>query len=84
MTFNPAMFGIDSQQLHVAHELGKRLRVEVTKCPGEGWVQIRYVALDPDNPQSQATIANCVEGFAMQIAIMHDTFFGMKGKIIQE
>jgi len=25
-----------------------------------------------------------VEGLAMQMAMIHDTFFGMKGKIIQE
>jgi len=84
MTFNPAMFGIEPQQLQAAHELGKHLKVEVTKCPREGWLQIRYVALNPQDPQSQAAIANCVEGFAMQIAVLHDTLFGMKGKIIQE
>ena len=34
--------------------------------------------------EEQDTIAHCVENFAVQMAMIHDTFFGMKGKIIHE
>ena len=84
MTFNPGMMGFDPQQLAAAREIGKHLRIEVRKCPKEGRLEIRYVAVNPGDPRSQVTIVNCVEGLAMQMAVIHDTMFGMKGKIIQE
>jgi hypothetical protein len=84
MTFNPGMMGFDPQQMQAAHEIGKHIRLEVRKYPREGRLEIRYVAVNPGDVRSQATIANCVEGLAMQMALIHDTIFGMKGKIIQE
>jgi len=84
MTFNPGMMGFDPQQMQAAREIGKHLRLEVRKCPKEGRLEIKYVAVDPGDARSQVTIANCVEGLAMQMAVIHDTMFGMKGKIIQE
>ena len=84
MTFNPGMMGFDPQQMAAAREVGKHLKLEVRKCPREGRLEIRYVAINPEDPKSQVTIANCVEGLAMQMAVLHDTMFGMKGKIIHE
>ena len=84
MTFNPAMMGIDPQMMRAAHEIGKHIRIEIRKCPGEGRLEIKYTAVDDNDPSAQDIIANCVETFAMQIAAMHDNFFGMKGKIIHE
>jgi len=84
MTFNPGMMGFDSQQMQAAREIGKHLRLEVRKCPKEGRLEIKYVAVNPGDPKTQYTITNCVESLAMQMAVIHDTMFGMKGKIIQE
>ena len=84
MTFNPGMMGLDPQQMQAARELGKRLRLEVSKCPKEGRLVIRYIAVNTEDPGAQDAIANCVENFAVQMAMMHDTLFGMKGKIIHE
>jgi len=84
MTFNPGMMGFDPQQMQAAREIGKQLRLEVRKCPREGRIEIRYVAVNPEDARSQVTIVNCVEGLAMQMAMIHDTMFGMKGKLIQE
>jgi len=84
MTFNPGMMGFDPQQMKAAREVGKRLRLEVRKCPKEGRLEIRYVAVNTEDPGAQDAIANCVENFAVQMAMIHDTFFGMKGKIIHE
>jgi len=84
MTFNPGMMGFDPQQMKAAREVGKRLRLEVKKCPREGRIEIRYVAVNTEDPGDQDTIANCVENFAVQMAMLHDTLFGMKGKIIHE
>jgi len=84
MTFNPGMMGFDPQQMAAAREVGKHLKLEVRKCPREGRLEIRYVAINPEDPQSQSTITNCVETLAMQTAMIHDTMFGMKGKIIHE
>ena len=84
MTFNPGMMGFDPQQMQAAREIGKHIRLEVRKCPKEGRLEIKYVAINLEDTRSQETIANCVEGLAMQMAVIHDTMFGMKGKIIQE
>ena len=84
MTFNPGMMGFDPQQMQAAREIGKHIRLEVRKCTREGRLEIRYVAVNPEDARSQEAIVNCVEGLAMQMAMIHDTFFGMKGKIIQE
>ena len=84
MTFNPGMMGFDPQQMQADHEIGKHLRLEVRKCSREGRLEIRYIAVNPEDVRSQVTIANCVEGLAMQMAVIHDTMMGMKGKIIQE
>jgi hypothetical protein len=84
MTFNPSMMGFDPQQMAAARELGKRLKIEVRKCPREGQLEIRYIAVNSEEPGAQDAIANCVETLAMQMAMMHDTFFGMKGKIIHK
>jgi len=84
MTFNPGMMGLDPQQMKAAREVGKRLKLEVKKCPKEGRLEIRYVAINTEDPGAQDAIANCVENFAVQMAMIHDTFFGMKGKIIHE
>jgi hypothetical protein len=84
MTFNTGMTGFDPQQIAAARELGKRLKLEVRKCPREGRLEIRYIAINDEEPGAQDAIANCVETLAMQMAMIHDTFFGMKGKIIHE
>ena len=84
MTFNPGMMGFDPQQMQAAREIGKHLKLEVRKCPKEGRLEIRYVAVNTEEPQVQDTIANCVETLAIQMAMIHDTMFGMKGKIIHE
>jgi len=84
MTFNPGMMGLDPQQMKAAHEVGKRLKLEVRKCPREGRLEIKYIAINTEDLGDQDAIANCVENFAMQMAMLHDTFFGMKGKIIHE
>ena len=84
MTFNPGMMGFDPQQMQAAREIGKHLKLEVRKCPKEGRLEIRYVAVNTEESEVQDTIANCVETLAMQMAMIHDTMFGMKGKIIHE
>ena len=84
MTFNPGMMGFDPQQMQAAREIGKHLKLEVRKCPNEGRLEIRYVAVNTEESEVQDTIANCVETLAIQMAMIHDTMFGMKGKIIHE
>ena len=84
MNFNPGMMGLDPQQMAAARELGRLLKLEVRKCPREGQLVIRYIAVNAEEPEAQDAVANCVENFAAQLAMMHDTLFGMKGKIIHE
>jgi hypothetical protein len=81
---NPGMFGVNPEQLKAAQEVGRHLKLEVRKCPREGRVEIRYVAIDPNDAQAAQVIGSCVEGMAAQLAHLHDIMFGMKGKIINQ
>jgi hypothetical protein len=81
MTFNPGMMGLDPQQMQAAREIGKHVRLEMRKSVKQGRLEIQYVAVNPEDTKALDAIANCVESFAMQMAAMHDTFFGIKGKI---
>ena len=81
MTFNPGMMGLDPEQMQAAREIGKHVRLEMRKSVKQGRLEIQYIAINPEDPKALDAIANCVESFAMQMAAMHDTFFGMKGKI---
>jgi len=82
MVFNPAMFGVNPEQMQAAHEIGRHLRVEIRKCPREGRLEIRFVAINPGDTKALETAANGVDTLAEQLAYMHDTMFGMKGEII--
>jgi heptaprenylglyceryl phosphate synthase len=80
--FNPAMFGITPQQMQAAQEVGKHIKIEIRKCPREGRLEIRYIAINPGDAQASETAANAVNNLAEQVAGMHDMMFGMKGQII--
>jgi len=82
MAFNPGMFGVSPQQMQQAREVGNHLRVEIRKCPNEGRLEIRYIAINQEDTQALQTAANGVNTLAEQLAFMHDTMFGMKGEII--
>jgi len=84
VNFNPAMFGVDPKQMEGAKEMGKMLRLELRKCPREGRLEIKYIPINPQDPRAQETVVSCIEGFAMQAAMIHDMLLGMKGKIIHE
>ena len=81
MTFDPEMMGFNPEQLAAAREIGKHVRLEMKKSAKQGRLEIQYVSVNPEDPRALAAIANCVESFAMQMASMHDTIFGIKGKI---
>jgi len=82
MVFNPAMFGVNPEQMQAAREIGRHLRVEIRKCPREGRLEIRYVAINPGDTKALETAANGIDTLAEQLAYMHDAMFGMKGEIV--
>ena len=82
MVFNPGMFGVTPQQMQAAREIGRHLRIEIRKCPREGRLEIRYIAINPGDTKALETATNGVDTLAEQLACMHDTMFGMKGKIV--
>jgi hypothetical protein len=82
MVFNPAMFGVTPQQIQAAREIGKHLRIEIKKCPREGRLEIRYIAINREDTKALETAAKSVDTLAEQLAYMHDAMFGMKGEII--
>lgn len=80
--FNPGMFGFGPEHMQAAREVGKHLRIEIRKCPREGKIEVRYLAIDPADTKALETAANGIDTLATQLAYMHDTMFGMKGEII--
>ena len=84
MTLNLEGMGFDPNMIQAARRVGSLLRLEITKRPGQGVLKPRYVALNPEDPEATKAMASCVDSFATQVAMLHDTMLGMKGKIIQE
>lgn len=76
---NPAMFGLSPQQMEAGKEVGKHLKMEVTKHHREGRLEIRYVLL---HPGENFDVGQAIDQLADQLIWGHYTFFDMKGKVI--
>jgi hypothetical protein len=76
---NPAMFGLSPQQMEAGKEVGKHLKMEVTKYPKEGRLEIRYMLIDASE---NFDVGQAINQLADQLIWGHYTFFDMKGKVI--
>ncbi len=76
---NPAMFGLSAQQMEAGKEVGKHLKMEVTKYHKEGRLEIRYILLEPGEGFD---VGQAIDQLADQLVWGHYTFFDMKGKVI--
>lgn len=76
---NPAMFGINPQQMEMAQEVGKHLRMELKRYHKEGRLEVRYI---PVNPDEAVDLSSTVDALSEQLMWGHANFFGMKGKLI--
>jgi hypothetical protein len=76
---NPAMFGVSPQQMEQAKEVGRHLRMEITKYCKEGRLGIRFVLIDPNENYD---VAEPVDKLCDQLAWGFATMFDIKGKII--
>ena len=77
--FNPAMFGVSPQQMEQAREVGKHLKMEITKYRKQGKVEVRFFLI---NPGEQYNLGEPVDKLADQLAYGFATMFDMKGKIV--
>ncbi len=77
--FNPAMFGLSPQQMEAGKEVGKHLKMEVTKHRREGRLEIKYILIDPNE---DFDAGQAIDQLADQLIWGHYTFFDMKGKVI--
>ena len=76
---NPAMFGISPQQMEQAKEVGRHIRMEITKYRKEGRLEVRYILV---NPGEDVDLGRIVDQVADQLAWGHDSMFDIKGKIV--
>lgn len=76
---NPAMFGLSPQQMEAGKEVGKHLKMEVTKHHREGRLEVKYILL---NPNEDFDLGQAIDQLADQLIWGHYTFFDMKGKVI--
>jgi len=76
---NPAMFGVSPQQLEQAKEVGRHLRMEITKYRKEGRLEVRFILI---NPNEDYDIGEPVDKVSDQLAWGFATMFDIKGKII--
>jgi hypothetical protein len=76
---NPAMFGVSPQQMEQAKEVGRHLRMEITKYRKQGRLEVRFTLINPDENYD---IGEPVDKLCDQLAWGFDTMFDIKGKII--
>ena len=76
---NPVMFGLSPQQMEAGKEVGKHLKMEVTKHHKEGRLEIRYILIAPSE---NFDVGQAIDQLADQLVWGHYTFFDMKGKVI--
>ena len=77
--FNPAMFGLNPQQMEAGKEIGKHLKMEVKRHHKDGRLEIKYVLLDSSEGFD---VGQAVDQLAEQLIWGHYSFFGMQGKLI--
>ena len=76
---NPAMFGVSPQQMEMAKQVGQHLRMQITKYPREGKLEVRYVLVDPND---SFDMRMAIDQLAEQLAYGHDMMFDMKGMMV--
>jgi hypothetical protein len=76
---NPAMFGVSPQQMEQAKEVGRHLKMEITKYRNQGRLEVRFILI---NPNEDYNIGDPVDKLCDQLAWGFDTMFDIKGKII--
>jgi hypothetical protein len=76
---NPAMFGVNPQQMEQAKEVGRHLRMEIRKYRKEGRLEVRFILI---NPNEDYDIGEPVDKVCDQLAWGFATMFDIKGKII--
>ena len=76
---NPAMFGVSPQQMEQAKEVGRHLKMEITKSRKEGRLEVRFILIDPNESYD---IGEPVDKLCDQLAWGFATMFDIKGKIV--
>ena len=76
---NPAMFGVSPQQMEQAKEVGRHLRMEITKYRKQGRLEVRFILI---NPNEDYDLGDPVDKLCDQLAWGFNTMFDIKGKII--
>ena len=76
---NPAMFGVSPQQMEQAKEVGRHLRMEITKHRKQGRLEVRFILI---NPNEDYDIGDPVDKLCDQLAWGFATMFDIKGKIV--
>jgi len=76
---NPAMFGVSPQQMEQAKEVGRHLKMEITKNRKEGRLEVRFILIDPNESYD---IGEPVDKLCDQLAWGFATMFDIKGKIV--
>lgn len=79
--FNPAMFGLNPQQMEAAKEIGQHMKMEIRKHHREGRLEVRYVLVNPEEAAG-FSVPQAIDQLAQQLMWGHYTFFGMKGELV--
>ena len=76
---NPAMFGVSPQQMEQAKEVGRHLKMEITKYRNQGRLEVRFILI---NANEDYDVGDPVDKLCDQLAWGFNTMFDIKGKII--
>ena len=76
---NPAMFGVNQQQMEQAKEVGRHIRMEIRKYRRQGKVEVQFIRVDPNDPS--VNLSNTVDQITHQLSWGFANFFDIKGTI---
>ncbi len=76
--FNPGMFGVSQQQMEQAKEVGKHIKMEVTKYQRSGKVEVQFLLA---NPNEDYDLSSAVNHFTDNLTWGFANVFDIKGTI---
>lgn len=78
---NPGMFGMNQQMMEQAKEVGRHIKMEVTKYRRQGTIEVQFLLVDPNENYDFTQV---VDSFTAQLIWGFANVFDIKGRVIEK